>query len=195
MKRILITHALESERIEISSSEHETATLITGVGKAAAAIRLTNALHTFKPDLVINIGTAGTVRFQVGDILVCRRFIDRDYEAAQLPGLGYRIDNAAALQLHGIALNWESVCNGTRTAQSFTVNTGDNFITEHIEAEGDVFDMECYAEAFSCREANIPFISIKYVTDIIGKNSVKHWEEKLADARKALTIYLKGLEL
>ena len=34
---------------------------------------------------------------------------------------------------------------------------------------------------------------LKYVTDIVGQNSVKHWEDKLADARRDLTAYFKGI--
>jgi len=37
-------------------------------------------------------------------------------------------------------------------------------------------------------------ISVKYVTDIIGQNSVKHWEDKLADARQGLSHYFNVLK-
>ena len=40
-------------------------------------------MHLIKevqPDLVLNIGSAGTVNHQVGDIFVCRKFIDRDMQ-------------------------------------------------------------------------------------------------------------------
>jgi adenosylhomocysteine nucleosidase len=47
--------------------------------------------------------------------------------------------------------------------------------------------MEAFAQAYVCKELGVPFLSIKYITDIIGENSVEHWENKLADARKALS--------
>ena len=59
---------------------------------------------------------------------------------------------------------------------------GGYFLTELSDVSGDVVDMEAYAQALVCRAKNVPFISVKYVTDIIGQNSVKHWENKLADA-------------
>ena len=40
----------------------------------------------------------------------------------------------------------------------------------------------------------LAFISVKYVTDIIGQNSVKHWEDKLADARQGLSHYFNVLK-
>ena len=53
--------------------------------------------------------------------------------------------------------------------------------------------MEAYAQAWVCRTKNTPFIAVKYVTDIIGQNSVKHWEDKLADARKGLGVVFRNL--
>lgn len=80
----------------------------------------------------------------------------------------------------GYCLHWqrEGVCN-----------TGDTFLTELSDVKGDVVDMEAYAQAWVCRTKNTPFIAVKYVTDIIGQNSVKHWEDKLADARKGLGAF------
>ena len=40
---------------------------------------------------------------------------------------------------------------------------------------------------------NVPFIAVKYVTDIIGQNSVKHREDKLADARKGLGEFFEQI--
>lgn len=68
---------------------------------------------------------------------------------------------------------------------------GDTFLTELSDVSGDVVDMEAYAQALVCRAKNVPFISVKYVTDIIGQNSVKHWENKLADARKRVGRILR----
>ena len=70
-----------------------------------------------------------------------------------------------------------------------TCNTGDSFVTELADLEGDVVDMEAFAEATVCHEMNIPFVSVKCVTDVIGQNSVKHWEDKLADEREVLKAF------
>ena len=39
----------------------------------------------------------------------------------------------------------------------------------------------------------VPFASVKYVTDEIGKNSLKYWEDKLSDARKGLSLYFEKM--
>ena len=75
-----------------------------------------------------------------------------------------------------------------------TCNTGDTFLTE-ADGTGDVFDMESFAIAKVCRKHQIPFVGVKYVTDKIGDNSVKHWEEKLAEAQAGLQQFLDGNHL
>ena len=97
----------------------------------------------------------------------------------------YEIDSMDLLSQKGYCLHWPAggVCN-----------TGDTFLTELSDVSGDVVDMEAYAQALVCRAKNVPFISVKYVTDIIGQNSVKHWEDKLADARKGLGEFFEKLE-
>lgn len=189
MKKVLITWAIDDEAIAIEGKENKIVTIATGIGKASAAVTVANAINRWHPDLIINVGTAGTLRHAVGDVLVCDRFVDRDYAKAQLPGLDYRIDMAHVLFLQRIARQWPSLLGGSESDKRFVANTGDNFVTDHEATEGDVFDMEAYAEAFAARQAGIPFMAVKFVTDVIGQNSVKAWQQKLADARRVLTAY------
>lgn len=178
---ILIAYAVEGERINIKIGDNDINYVRTGVGKASAAARLAKAIEEYKPELVINLGTAGTVRHQVGEIVLCTRFVDRDMKAVNLPGINHEIEMSD--------LDRQFVCESA-TIKLGSCNTGDSFLTELSNAEDDVYDMESYAEAFLCKELGIPFIAIKYVTDRIGENSVKHWEDKLADARNELTLLM-----
>ena len=149
-----------------------------------SAYYVSEVFNQAKPDLVINVGTAGSIDCQVGDILVCRHFIDRDMQKLADMGLEYEIDSSALLAEKGYCMHWagEGICN-----------TGDTFLTELSDVKGDVVDMEAFAQAFVCRAKNVPFIAVKYVTDIIGQNSVKHWEDKLADARKGLGEFFEQI--
>ena len=52
--------------------------------------------------------------------------------------------------------------------------------------------MEAFAEALVCKKMNLSFVSVKYVTDIVGKNSLKAWEDKLSDARKGLQRFFES---
>ena len=188
--RILVTYAVQGEFTElkfpglIGEEEVQVGYLRTGIGKVTSAFYLAEAISSAQPDLVVNVGTAGTVRHQVGDILVCRHFIDRDMQRLSGFDMECEIDSSELLEQKGYCLHWqgEGVCN-----------TGDTFLTELSDVKGDVVDMEAYAQALVCRAKNTPFIAVKYVTDIIGQNSVKHWEDKLADARKGLGEFLEAL--
>ncbi len=188
--RVLVTYAVQGEFTElnipglIGEEEVQVGYLRTGIGKVKSAFYLTEAINRSQPDLVINVGTAGTVRHQVGDIFVCRHFMDRDMQKLAAFDMECEIDSSELLAQKGYCLHWqgEGVCN-----------TGDTFLTELSDVKGDVVDMEAYAQALVCRAKNTPFIAVKYVTDIIGQNSVKHWEDKLADARKGLGEFLGAL--
>lgn len=191
--RILVTYAVQGEFTElkfpglIGEEEVQIGYLRTGIGKVKSAFYLAEAINQGRPDLVVNIGTAGTIRHRVGDILVCRRFIDRDMQKLNGLGVEWEIDSAELLAQKGYCLHWDGNGEGV-------CNTGDSFLTELLDVQGDVVDMEAYAQAMVCRAKEVPFISVKYVTDIIGQNSVKHWEDKLADARKGLGEFLEALE-
>ena len=174
--RILVTYAVQGEFTElkfpglIGEEEVQIGYLRTGVGKVKSAFYLSEAISHAQPDLVVNVGTAGTIRHRVGDIFVCRHFVDRDMQKLVELSMEYEIDSMDLLSQKGYCLHWPA---------------GD--------VKGDVVDMEAYAQALVCRAKNTPFIAVKYVTDIIGQNSVKHWEDKLADARKGLGEFFEKL--
>ena len=98
-----------------------------------SAFYLAEAISSAQPDLVVNVGTAGTVRHQVGDVLVCRHFIDRDMQRLSGFDMECEIDSSELLEQKGYCLHWqgEGVCN-----------TGDTFLTELSDVKGDVVDME-----------------------------------------------------
>lgn len=185
MLKILVTYAVQGEFAEIKWADVEVYYVRTGIGKAKAAFRTADAIQQVQPDIVINMGTAGTINHQVGDVFVCRHFIDRDMQNLAGLGLDYKLDSSALLEARGFCKHW---------TESATCNTGDSFLTELTHIEGDVVDMEAYAEALVCDGKQIPFISVKYVSDVIGQNSVKHWEDKLADARAGLSHFFNVLK-
>lgn len=180
-RKILISFALPEEKPDFAANE-SVRVITTRVGKANATYKLTKNIVDFKPDIVVNAGTSGTVKWNVGDIVVARRFYDRDLTPLTIEGVVSEIEVGEALHIPSIIEKREAFGD-------FTVNTGDDFVTDLSNVVGDVIDMEGFAQAMVCKEENIPFVSVKYITDIIGQNSVKVWNEKLADARNALGDY------
>jgi adenosylhomocysteine nucleosidase len=184
--KILITYALEVERGDWQLPGHEVFFCATGVGKVAAALHTYVQAQACKPDLVLAVGTAGTLHHRVGDIVVCNRFLDRDLEQIAHLGVPFELDFSAECA----AFPWQVAVTGS-------VSTGDTFQTDRDESSAgsrvDVFDMEAYGSAQACKQLGIPFVAVKFVTDVIGENSIRHWEDKLVDARKGTEVFLKTL--
>ncbi len=180
--KILIVYAIPQEKIEVNIPNAEVIYVETGMGKVNAAKKTMRAICDYHPDMVINIGSAGTLNHKVGDIFVCNNFIDRDLRKVTIDGVISEIDSG------------RDAINRVFTVQQLmecahlygTCNTGDSFITQGNDIEGDVIDMESFAMADVCREMEVPFFAVKYVTDVVGQNSSEEWFAKLADARAGL---------
>lgn len=186
--KILFVYAIPEEKIEINIPNVEVIYVETGMGKVNAAMKTMRAICEYHPDMVINYGSAGTLNHNVGDIIVCNRFIDRDLQKVTVNGVVSEIVFGTDEARHVLT---EQRLNERAKVLWGTCNTGDSFITSGADIEGDVIDMESYAMADVCREMGIPFVAVKYVTDVVGKNSVESWQEKLADARHGLTEFFK----
>lgn len=192
--KILFVYAIPEEKIEINIPNAEVIYVETGMGKVNAAMKTMRAICEYHPDMVINYGSAGTLNHNIGDIIVCNRFIDRDLQKVTLDGVVSEItfdtETAPCRDAINRISTWQQLMKRAKIVNG-TCNTGDSFITSGADIEGDVIDMESYAMADVCREMGIPFVSVKYVTDVVGKNSVESWQEKLADARHGLTEFFK----
>lgn len=177
--KIIAICAIDQEAVKFELPNAEIHFIQGGVGKTLSAFHLTKAICEIKPDMVINFGTAGTVKHNVDDIIVCNRFVDRDLRKVSIDCIESEYQFKPIKGLPFLE----------KVKEYGTCNTGDSFVTELADLEGDVVDMEAFAEATVCHETNIPFVSVKCVTDVIGQNSVKHWEDKLADAREVLKAF------
>ena len=58
----------------------------TNVGKVNAAIAAKRAIDEERPDMVLNVGTAGSQKFKYGELVNCVRFVQRYMD---LSSLGY----------------------------------------------------------------------------------------------------------
>jgi adenosylhomocysteine nucleosidase len=100
MLKILITCAVREEFFEIKWPDTEVYYVLTGIGKAKAAYRVAEAINHVQPDLVVNAGTAGTIVHQVGDIFVCKTFVDRDMAKLKDFGLESEISTTELLPVY-----------------------------------------------------------------------------------------------
>ena len=181
---VLLTYAIEAEKIEVHLPNCTVRYCQTGIGKVNAVLAVSEAIAQHRPDVVLNVGTAGSTHHAVDSILVCSRFYDRDMARVKEFGVDYQHDFFESIRDLPICRHF------AEHAIAHTCNTGDSFVTEWIE-HADVVDMENFAVAVLCQRKGIPLFSVKYITDTIGENSVKHWEDKLRDANLGLQEFFK----
>lgn len=182
--RLLVVYAVEEERVDVPFSG-EIFYVKTGIGKVKAAIKVQSAIAEIKPDFVLNIGTAGSVKHSVGEIVVCNKFFDRDLEKVNHPEITSRLEfDKKAIHdfLPGIIVD------------DYSCGTGDSFLVDAQMLYCDVCDMEAFAVAMVCDYFKVPFAAVKYVSDKVGENKSKQWEETLAGAKKGLSDFFHSVK-
>ena len=80
-KNPLFVFALEKEAGTEFSQKN---VAFVGVGKINATYNLLKAIQKHQPDLIINLGTAGSTEFNKGSVVCCTEFIQRDMEVTAL---------------------------------------------------------------------------------------------------------------
>ena len=179
MNNPLIVCALKDEfNIEINRYS----LLHTGVGKVNAAISLTEHMLTNKkPDYVINYGTAGSKKIDVGDLVDCTKFIQRDMDASKL---GFDKFETPFDGKISIEIDFSYILQNP-IKRFLTCATGDNFLASSSVHPGDVVDMEAYALAKVCAKFSILFISFKYIPDSADSDANVIWELNFQKGKKA----------
>ena len=175
-KKILILVALEYE-IPLDSWKYSSQIQYMGVGKVNAAITTTKSILEFEPDLIVNLGTAGAVKLQPGEVACIGRVIERDFDARPIAARGVvpfdRAPNA-----------FESVFSGV------TCGSGDSFVTSFdpwfLEQNVDIIDMELIGIAKAAFNFGVPWASFKYITDSLNSKSDSDWIAKLPLANEQL---------
>ena len=76
IENILFVFALEMEAGEVFNNQN---TLFTGIGKVNASYELTKAIHQKRPDLIVNLGTAGSSQFSKGDVILLHTICTTGY--------------------------------------------------------------------------------------------------------------------
>ena len=152
----------------------------TGVGKVNAAFKAADAIHRHAPKLVINYGTAGSLRGHLKGLLAVTEFYQRDMDAR---GLGFELGETPFDDVARIALDGEG----------YSCGTGDNFAQETPLIETDLVDMEAYAIAKVCRHKAVDFRCYKYVSDSADSGAADDWEANVGAGAEAFRAFLPEL--
>ena len=134
----------------------------TGVGKVNAAITAAKLIERYKPTRVFNFGTAGGVTVNHGGIYQCTTFIQRDLI------LGGCLVGEEMDMLHRPII---------MEGEGLRLSTGDNFVTDTYNINADLVDMEAYAIAKACQDANVDFVCYKYISDMADDNAADHFAD------------------
>ncbi len=172
----LFVFALEMEAGKEFENENK---IFTGIGKINAVYHLMKAISRYQPDIVINLGTAGSTEFNKGTVVCCNQFIQRDMEVT---ALGFQ-KFETPFSNEAIVLN-----NGLEIAHlpKGICGSGDNFEMEHNNPEYNVIEMEAFALAKICEREKIPFLCLKYISDGADGNAVADWNEEVKKASQKL---------
>ena len=167
-----------ADKDEISQADVPFPVVYTGMGKMrmfSGLLKWYESREKSGNPTVLNIGSAGSARFPIGEILNCTCFVNGGceliYDKIEVPGQGC------------------SIFSGDYFMSTQT------FSPEQVKAlsqQYDLFDMEAYAVAHFCQMHNIPFYCLKAVSDNLD-GSLKDWRSILGDIRVKFTSLLNLL--
>ena len=154
--------------------------LYCGLGKVNAAYQLTRRLAKTNPPVgrVLNLGSAGSLRFPGGKLVAADRFVQRDMDVTPL---GFAIGETP-FDHHPPMISFpryfEHLPHGV-------CGSGDSFLEGPPPIACDIVDMEAYALAKVCLHESIPFACAKYITDGANHTASQDWHDNLKHAAQA----------
>ena len=151
-----------------------------GVGKVNAAFNTTRILSRYvlvngiKPKLVINYGTAGSIKEGLSGLVECTGFVQRDMDCSSLGFEKYQtpFDDVSDSTLIG--------------APGMVCGTGDSFVCDKKDLVDhmDLVDMESYAVAKVCKDLGTKFRCFKYISDEADSSAVDDWKSKVSSGEE-----------
>lgn len=183
---------------------HEIVLLKSGIGKVNAAMSTTILLERYKPEKVINTGSAGGFHhtLNVGDVVISTEVRHHDvdvtvfnYEYGQVPGMPAAFEADAEL----VALAERCMKSGDDVqVVKGTIATGDSFMNDPQRVDfvrskfKDLYavEMEAAAVAQVCYQYNVPFVIIRALSDIAGKESDISFDQFLDQAALHSTNFI-----
>lgn len=178
----------------------------SGVGKVNSARTTQKLIDNFKLECVINVGAAGAVNnmLNIGDVVIGRHVVQHDFDITAfghskgyITGVGNNVECDREL-LKKFEATIKSIPERNYNIKLGIVATGDIFCTEIYmkdkirgKFDADVVDMECGAIAQVCYLDEIPFATIRSVSDTPNGENASTFDENLKLASKRCANLLK----
>lgn len=202
---IILRNQLENKKTEIiANSEFSSGTyggkdvvlLKSGIGKVNAAMSTTILIERYHPDLIINTGSAGGLNpeLNVGDLVisddVCHHDVDATvfgYAYGQVPQMpaAYQADERLIQVAEEAARSLEGI-----QVKKGRIASGDSFMSDpdRVQMVAEKFpglqavEMEAAAIAQVAYQYGLPFVIIRALSDIAGRESDLSFEQFLQTA-------------
>ena len=182
MTDVVILAALPEEFVLAIDSRYKT--VYTGVGKINAARVTTQAILELQPQLIVNIGTAGSVSKDLSGVVSIRHVVEHDMNAFPLCKRGETPFDKVSPKL-------------SSDIGELTCATGDSFISVvdpwFIQEGVAVVDMELFAIAKVCTAFGINWRACKLISDHLNENSSSDWSNSLSKSSIELNKVLDSL--
>jgi len=178
MKDIVILVALEEELPKDSLKEFHVE--YTGVGKINACFKAIEVINAYSPKLIINYGTAGSLKNNLTGLHEVSNFFQRDMDASEL---GFKIGETP----------FDKISNISFGSGGLSIGTGDNFVSHQPTIVTDLVDMEAYAIAKVCLLKKINFLCFKFISDNADKNASNSWEKNISRGKIAFQKKMQDL--
>lgn len=184
----------------------EVVLLKSGIGKVNAAMATTILHERYQPTAVINTGSAGGLdtSLSIGDIVISDRVVHHDvdvtafdYQYGQIPSMPLYFESDQNL-INIVEKTIQSI-NQVNCKQGL-IATGDSFIQkpEAVQKIREQFpdviaaEMEAVAIAQVCHQYQTPFVVIRALSDIAGKESAQSFDQFIDQAaRHAAELIIK----
>lgn len=157
--QLLVVAATKSEAAHLPE---DVPLLLTGIGKIEAAAATSEAIAALRPELVLNVGTAGALRPGLTGLFLPSVVVNHDLSADAIRALGHEAFDEIGLP------------DGDGTVLA----TGDLFVTDpavrdRLAQRAHLVDMEGFAVARACQRADVPCRLVKIVSDAADDSALE----------------------
>lgn len=164
--------------------EIEVIAVKSGIGKSNAAMAASMLIGVDKADIIMNAGLSGAVSgCKRGDVLVGEKFVECDFD---LTAIGYKPAQKPDGQNY-IYIGDEKLVETAKNAcnlKSGNFGSGDLFLTDREKKEYykneftlSAFDMESGAIAAVCDKCEVPFLSMRKMSDDADDSAYENYTE------------------
>jgi len=187
---------------------HEICLLESGIGKVNATLAAEWLAREFKPDLIINTGSAGGIKGDVcvGDFVFADRVCHHDIDISPI---GFAFGELPSLPVYySVKSTWLNLLDQVATSledphHMGTIATGESFIyrDQQVSMIKQRFEnviaceMEAAAVAQVCYLHAIDFIIMRNLSDVAGTDAQINFNQYIEQAgRKSTELVLKLIE-